>query len=159
MKYLKVFSLSLLAVAVAGCGGLGKMEKNAATVKYEVSPNPLEMHGDSVAITVKGTYPAKYFSKKANLVVTPSIKTSSNTTVDFGAAEVKGEKATAAKGSTIMYKAGGNFTYTGKVPYSPEMRAGEVVVKVRAFKKNNAKKRMTGILCFTFCKVAAIIKS
>ena len=131
MKYLKVYSLSLLAMAVAGCGGLGKMEKNASTVKYEVTPNPLEEHGDSVAITVKGTYPAKYFSKKANLVVTPVIKTSSNTDVDFGAAEVKGEKATAAKGSTISYKTGGGFTYTGKIPYTPEMRAGEVMVKVK----------------------------
>jgi hypothetical protein len=131
MKYLKVYSLSLLAFAVAGCGGLGKMEKNAKTVKYEVTPNPLEMHGDSVAITVKGTYPAKYFSKKANLEVTPFVKTSSGE-VAFGAAEVKGEKATAAKGSTIMYKTGGNFTYTGKVPYSPEMRAGDVMVKVKA---------------------------
>jgi outer membrane protein OmpA-like peptidoglycan-associated protein len=131
MKYFKIYSLFLLGFAVAGCGGLGKMEKNAATVKYEVTPNPLEEHGDSVAITVKGTYPAKYFSKKANLVVTPVVKTSSGTEVAFGAAEVKGEKATAAKGSTITYKTGGGFTYTGKVPYSPEMRAGEVMVKVK----------------------------
>jgi tetratricopeptide (TPR) repeat protein len=130
MKYLKVYSLSLFCFAIAGCGGLGKMEKNASTVKYEVTPNPLELHGDSVAITVKGSYPAKYFSKKANLSVTPVIKTASGDR-PFGAAEVKGEKATAAPGSTINYKAGGGFTYTGKIPYTPEMRAGEVMVNVK----------------------------
>src|SRR5436189_5159746 len=64
-----------IAVALAACNGLGKMAKNAPKVQYEVTPNPLEMHGDSVAITVKGTYPAKYFAKKVDVALTPSIKT------------------------------------------------------------------------------------
>jgi hypothetical protein len=131
MKYLKVYSLTLLSFAVAGCGGLGKMEKNAATVKYEVTPNPLELHGDSVAINVKGTYPAKYFSKKANVTATPVLKTAS-AEHSFGAAEAKGEKATAASGSTIKYKEGGGFTYSGKIAYTPDMRAADVMVKVHA---------------------------
>ena len=67
MSKIKVFSYILLGMAVAGCNGLGKMAKNFNTVKYEVTPNPLEMHGDSVAIAVKGSYPAKYFAKRLTL--------------------------------------------------------------------------------------------
>ena len=138
MKYLKVYSLFLLAFAVAGCGGLGKMEKNAATVKYEVVPNPLEMHGDSVGIAIKGTYPVKYFSKKANLVVTPVVRTA-NGDIAFKPVEVKGEKATTAKGATINYKAGGSFTYTDKTVYSSDMRSGDVMVKVKGTQGSTTK--------------------
>lgn len=71
------YSLPLVAVvALAGCNGLSKMVKNANLVKYEVTPNPLELRGDSVAIAIKVTYPVKYFGKKVNATVTPYLKTS-----------------------------------------------------------------------------------
>jgi len=44
------------AIAFAGCNGLNKMVKNYQQVKYEVTPNPLELKGDSVAIAIKVTY-------------------------------------------------------------------------------------------------------
>ena len=71
-KSLQTLGIVLIAaIGLMGCNGLGKMLKNAGTVTYAVTPNPLEMHGDSVDVTISGKYPAKFFVKKVNLVVTP----------------------------------------------------------------------------------------
>src|SRR5215212_5135810 len=105
MKYTKILSLFLIAAAIAGCNGLGKMSKNASLVKYEVTPNPLEEHGDSVAITVKGSYPAKYFAKKVDLNVTPYIKTATGEHAFKTITEV-GEKSPTTTGDKINSKAG-----------------------------------------------------
>ena len=64
MNKLKTLLYFILSISLAGCNGLGKMAKNYPQVKHEVTPNPLELHGDSVAVSIKGTYPPKYFAKK-----------------------------------------------------------------------------------------------
>ncbi len=129
MKYIKPVSLLLLAAAVVGCNGLGKMAKNASLVKYEVTPNPLEVHGDSVAISVKGSYPAKYFAKKVDLTVTPVVKTATGEHAFKSTTQV-GEKSVTA-GNKINMKAGGNFSYSDKIAYTPDMRAGDVMIKIK----------------------------
>ena len=91
-------------------------------VKYEVTPDPLEVHGDSVAITVKGTYPPKYFAKKVDLTVTPVVKTPTGEHAFKPITEV-GEKSK-TPGNKINQKAGGSFTYSDKIAYSPDMRGG-----------------------------------
>src|SRR5437868_12066491 len=127
MKYIKPVSFILIAAAVAGCNGLGKMAKNASLVKYEVTPNPLEEHGDSVAITVKGTYPAKYFAKKVDLTVTPIIKTSSGEHAFKSITEI-GESSQTTGGNKINSKQGGSFSYSDRIAYTEDMRAGDVMV-------------------------------
>src|SRR6185503_13534835 len=116
MKYSYPLSVLAIAVALAGCNGLGKMSKNANLVKYEVTPNPLEMHGDSVAINIKGTYPPKYFAKKVSLTVTPVVK-SAQGEKSFRPITIVGEKVEGA-GTKVNSTAGGSFTYTDKIPYS-----------------------------------------
>ena len=138
MKYIKPLSFILIAAAVAGCNGLGKMSKNASLVKYEVTPNPLEEHGDSVAITVKGTYPAKYFAKKVDLNVTPYVKTSTGEHPFKTITEV-GEKSPTTTGNKVNSKAGGSFTYADKIAYTPDMRAGEVMVRVKGAQGKKSK--------------------
>ena len=137
MKYYKIISLFLVAAAIAGCNGLGKMSKNAGTVKYEVTPNPLEMHGDSVAISVKGTYPAKYFAKKVSLTVTPALKSASGEK-SFKSINIVGEKVE-GNGTKINMKAGGSFTYTDKMPYTPDLRAADVMVNIKGMKGKTEK--------------------
>ena len=68
-----ILLLPATLVLASGCG-IKKMIKNAGTISYEVKPNPLELHGDSIAITVTGDFPPKYFHKKATLEVTPVLK-------------------------------------------------------------------------------------
>ncbi|TND09312.1 MAG: hypothetical protein FD123_1399 [Bacteroidetes bacterium] len=136
MKNKHVFTLGLAALAVVSftaCTGLKKMAKKADLVTYSVTPNPLEMHGDSVAVTVKVTYPPKYFGKKVVLTVTPTIGGK-----NFKPATLIGEKAEGT-GTKIAYKTGGSFTYTDKQPYSPEMKNTDFKVKATGVVKSKSK--------------------
>ncbi len=127
MNKLKILSYLLITAFIAGCNGLGKMAKNYPQVKHEVTPNPLELHGDSVAIAVKGTYPPKYFAKKVDVAVTPMIK-SSTAEHNFKTITNVGEKSPTT-GNKINMKAGGSFTYADKIAYTPDMKAADVMAK------------------------------
>jgi outer membrane protein OmpA-like peptidoglycan-associated protein len=118
------------AFLLASCGGLGKMVKNANQITYEVTPKPLEMHGDSVAVAIKGTYPAKFFNRSAQVVVTP-VLTFGGETKEFKSASYKGEKSP-AEGTVVNFDKGGNFNYTGKIPYHSDMRVSELQLKATA---------------------------
>lgn len=136
MKITKFLPIALVSVALVGCNGLGKMAKNFSKVTYEVSPNPLEMHGDSVAITVKGNYPAKYFAKKVDATVTPYIKGTQEH--PFKSVTNVGEKSITS-GNKINYKAGGSFNYTSKVAYNADMKVADVMVKAMGMKGTKSK--------------------
>ena len=58
MKKKSIFQIVLgSAVLLAiGCSSPNKMLKNAATVRYNVTPDPLEMKGDSVDVSVTVMY-------------------------------------------------------------------------------------------------------
>ena len=77
MRKIRLILLSVAAlsiVALSGCDNLDKMKKLADDVKFEVTPQILELHGDSVKVKIKGTFPPKFFIKKAELEVTPVLK-------------------------------------------------------------------------------------
>jgi Flp pilus assembly protein TadD/outer membrane protein OmpA-like peptidoglycan-associated protein len=137
MNKFRTLSYVLIGITLAGCNGLGKMAKNFSQVKHEVTPNPVELHGDSVAIAIKGTYPAKYFAKKVDATVTPMMKSSSAET-NFKSVTIVGEKSTTA-GTKINYKAGGSFNYTDKIAYTPDMAAADVMVKASGMKGKTTK--------------------
>lgn len=137
MNKFRTLAYILLGLAVAGCNGLGKMAKNFGQVKHEVTPNPLELKGDSVAIAMKGTYPPKYFAKKVDVAVTPMLK-SSSAEHNFKSVTNVGEKSTTA-GNKINSKAGGSFTYSDKIAYTPDMKAADVMVKATGTKGKTTK--------------------
>jgi len=135
---MKKFNLSIFVViaamfALSGCSGLNKMKKNASGIKYEVKPEVLEMHGGNVAVKIEASYPKKYFNKKAVVVATPVLKTTSGD-VEFKAISVQGEKVT-SNNKVVNYKAGGKVTYEGTVPYAKDMRQSELIVKAEASRK------------------------
>ena len=66
-------------------------------VTYSVAQNPLEMHGDSVAVTVTVNVPAKGLKKKAKVEITPVLGTAKLDTWT-----IQGEKAT-ANGQSIAF--------------------------------------------------------
>src|SRR3954463_5483746 len=122
-SYINYSIFFLAAFVLGGCNGLNKMVKNYQQVKYEVTPNPLELKGDSVAINIKATYPEKYFGKKVNAAVTPYIKTSTGEK-PFKDVIVMGEKVENAT-NKVEYKKGGTVTYSDKIAYSPDMKMSE----------------------------------
>ncbi len=135
---LKVLSLLVgTSVAITGCDGLGKMIKNQSLITYEVTPNPLQMHGDSVALTISGKYPAKLFAKKAVVTVTPVLK------YEGGEKQLKqnvlvGESATAS-GTKITYEKGGTFSYTDKIGYEPGLKNAKLELKAQGAIKTKVK--------------------
>lgn len=113
------------------------MAKKANTVTYEVKPNPMEMHGDSIAVTVSGKYPAKYFAKKAVVTITPTVKFNGGET-SFKPVTVVGEKAEGS-GTKVAYKTGGSFSYTGKIAYQPGMEKAELMLNAKGQVKTKTK--------------------
>src|SRR5664279_1293904 len=109
------FILILVAAVMSSCSGLNKMKKNANLVKYEVTPKVLETHAGLVEVTIKGTYPQKYFDKKTVLEVTP-VLTYANGETPFEKVMLQGESVQ-ANNKSISNAGGGNFTYTNKIPY------------------------------------------
>ena len=137
MNKLKTLSYFLLIISLAACNGLGKMAKNYPQVKHEVTPNPLELHGDSVAVSIKGTYPPKYFAKKVDVTVTPILK-SATAENNFKSVTNVGEKSETA-GNKINSKAGGSYTYADKILYTPDMKVADLMVKSSGMKGTTTK--------------------
>jgi len=130
MKAQTLKTISVIAVASAGmiaCNPLNKMAKNASDLKYTASPNPIEMHGDSVEVTVDGTIPPKYFNKKVTATLKPYFKVDGQKVVEFDSINLVGESAD-ANGKKIDFENGGNYKLVSKVPYKKNMEKGELWV-------------------------------
>lgn len=125
--------LTAVVLIASGCNPLKKMNKKHGMVNYTMTPDPLEMHGDSVAIDVSGRYPAKFFHKKAVANVTPVMKDAETGTVvkEFETIKLVGEKA-AGEGTKIMKASGGSFSVSNKIAYEPAMENVVLEINVEA---------------------------
>lgn len=135
-QFLGVSVVLGLGVLFSSCESLKKMAKNHASVKYEVTPSPLEMHGDKVKVAIEGTIPAKYFWTKAILVFQPTLK------YEGGQQELKpivlrGLK-TEGQGTVINNKTGGKFSYSDEVAYIPQMEECQLVVNPVGYPEKKA---------------------
>ncbi len=138
-KTLKTLTLAVGAAAVlTGCDGLGKMIKKQNLITYDVKPNPVEMHADSITYTVTGKYPAKLFAKKATVTVTPVYKYNGGEKA-LKPVVLVGEKATGS-GQKIAYEKGGTFSYTSeKFAYEPGMKVAKVELRAQGAVKKKTK--------------------
>ena len=131
MKKIRSYFILILAAAfLARCSGLNKMKKDAGDIKYEVTPKVLEAHGGMVNVTIKGTFPEKYFNKKATLTVTPVLTYAGGETAFDKVQVLQGEKVQ-ANNKVITYT-GGDFTYTSAIPYKEAMKMSELVLRTNA---------------------------
>ncbi|MCE9537772.1 MAG: hypothetical protein K8R85_00930 [Bacteroidetes bacterium] len=138
-RSLQTLGLALIAaIGLNSCDGLGKLVKNADKITYKVTPDPMEMHGDSIVVSISGTYPAKIFPKKAVVTTTPIIK------YNGGEKALKpvvliGEKVEGA-GQKITNATGGSFNYTSeKIAYTPEMKVATLELTVGGQVKKKVK--------------------
>jgi len=115
---------------------LKKMAENFCDkIKYVVSPNPLEMHGNFVEVTITGTVPENYMAKKAAILITPELKYNVGTYL-LNPITLKGESV-AGDGIAIAYKTGGTFTVKQTVLYMPGMSASDLIVNSIIYKPAN----------------------
>ncbi|MAY82697.1 MAG: hypothetical protein CMP59_01050 [Flavobacteriales bacterium] len=122
MKKQNLRSYALIAVAAAttiACNPLNNMTKKAEEVSYSVTPDPLEMHADSIEISISGTIPPKFFNKKVSVDVTPVLNYQDQET-SFSKITLVGEDSE-VEGIKIAYEAGGNFSHVTKIAYQDGM--------------------------------------
>jgi len=129
-KFRSYFILILAATVMTSCSGLNKMKKNSNLIKYEVTPKVLETHAGVVTVTIKGTFPAKYFDKKTTVTATPVLTYAGGETA-FEKVQVLQGESVQANNKVITYT-GGDFTYTSTIPYKEAMKISELVLRVKA---------------------------
>ena len=100
---------------------------------YTVTPNPLEMHGDSVKFTVVVNIPEKGIKKTVKAEITPKLGGTS-----LGVWTVQGSKIT-GNGKVIEYKPGGTATFEMALAYDPSFEAADLVLTGKVFKKEKEK--------------------
>ncbi len=134
----KLLTLVVVASTVLmACNPLAKMIKRQGEVNYELTPNPVEMHGDTIAVTFSGSFPAKYFNKKVSATVTPVLVYGDNSE-SFDPLKLKGE-VSEAEGTTIKYESGGSFSHSAKIPYKEGMEVATVELRVTGEYKGKTK--------------------
>jgi len=119
----------LSSMIIISCNGLKKMETHIAELGATATPNPLEVHGDSVEITINGKFPPKYFAKKAAVDATPVLVNDGGGETKFKTVSYKGEQA-AGNGETVPYKAGKSFSYNNSVAYTPAMETSKLELRI-----------------------------
>jgi len=122
MKKQNLRSYALIAVAAAttiACNPLNNMTKRAEEVTYSVTPDPLEMHADSIEVSISGAIPPKFFNKKVSVDITPVLNYQEQET-SFEKITLVGEDSE-VEGIKIAYEGGGNFSHVTKIPYQEGM--------------------------------------
>jgi len=132
-KMFKVVVLVFMAaIVIAACSPLNKMKKNAADIKYDVTPDVLEAHADMVDVKVVVNIPAKYFNKNVIVEATPVIKYEGGEKA-FNTKVLQGEKVQ-ENNTVVPYETGKTITYTGKVSYENAMRISDLEIRLKGRK-------------------------
>ena len=118
---LKITSIVLTTTILSSCDVLKELE-------YKVTPNPLEMHGDSVRVRIDVKVPEKGIKKKVVAEITPTLGS-----ITLESVKVAGEKIQIGE-KTIAYKAGGKVTYDKTYAYDPSFESTELVMTLKAYK-------------------------
>jgi tetratricopeptide (TPR) repeat protein len=132
MKKIRLNYLTIIVLAaflISGCASLTKMREDSPSVGYEVKPNPLVSQAGQVKVTGDVKFPEKYFNKKAVVVATPILKYEGGQ-VEYPSTTLQGEKVE-ANNKVIPY-AGGGYSYTGSIPFKPEMAKSELFINYSA---------------------------
>jgi tetratricopeptide (TPR) repeat protein len=129
-KFRSYFILILAAAVMTSCSGLNKMKKNSNLVKYEVTPKVLETHAGVVTVTIKGTFPAKYFDKKTTVTASPVLTYTGGETAFDKVQVLQGESVQA--NNKVITTTGGDFTYTSTIPYKDAMKMSQLVLRIKA---------------------------
>lgn len=123
-----------LLILTASCGSIKDMQKNHNTVRYQISPNPLEVHGDKVVVTINGNIPEGYFKKDAVVYLQP-VLTWETGEVILSPMNLKGTKVE-GNGKSIDKSTGGRFVYKDTVQYRQGMENAQLTLNPIAYKSS-----------------------
>ncbi|MDE0979240.1 MAG: hypothetical protein OSA78_04535 [Flavobacteriales bacterium] len=122
---------------LAGCTGLGSMEKEIEALGLQATPEPLILRGDQVELKIEGKFPPKYFAKKVSMEATP-VLTWEGGAAEYDAQGFQGEDA-AGNFQVIPFEAGKSFVYEASVPYDAAMEdVAELAVRISGTQGNKS---------------------
>lgn len=127
-SYLVIIAAVMSSLIIVSCNGLKKMDQHIKELGVAATPNPLEVRGDSVEVTISGKFPPKYFAKKASVDATPVLVYSGGE-AKYKMQSYQGEQA-AGNGAVIPYKLGKNFSYTDRVAFQTGMETSKLEVRM-----------------------------
>lgn len=120
-NFLPFLVMAAILMALASCSG--KLKPLSAQY-IQADPQPLEVVGGQVPVTISIAYPAKWFKKNATLTITPVLRYPGGET--WGTAYTfQGEKVR-ANNQVVPYATGGNVTMKSSFKYKPEMKRSEL---------------------------------
>ena len=125
-RFNKLLTIGTAAFLVASCD----LVKD---ITYTVNPNPLEMHGDSVKVSITVNVPEKGIQKKAKAEITPMLGTT-----PVGTWYVNGSKVT-GNGTSIDFKTGGTATFEQTLAYQSSMEAADLTITGKLYKQTKEK--------------------
>ena len=123
--------LSIAAVSALMLTSCSKLKQLSAD-NVRVTPTPLEAVGGEVPATINVTFPEKYMKKKVTLGVTPVLKYDGGEATS-APSTFQGEKVL-GNGTTVAYKAGGNYTMRAAFPYVDAMQQSDLYLRFDAKK-------------------------
>ena len=128
--------IALLGAGVLLLASCSNMELPEGT-SFAVTPQILEAVNGEVPVTVDGTFPEKYFNKKAVVTVTPVLQWEGGSVkgdaVTFQCEKVEGNN------KVVIKKEGDNYTIKTSFPYQPEMAKSELYLTFDATVKGKVK--------------------
>jgi tetratricopeptide (TPR) repeat protein len=140
INYIMKTPITLVAaslVFLAGCAGLGSMEKEIEALGLQATPEPLVLRGDQVELKIEGKFPPKYFAKKVSMEATPVLSWEGG----FAAYDSQGFQGEDAAGNfeTISFESGKSFVYEASVPFEAAMEdVAELSVQISGTQGNKA---------------------
>jgi tetratricopeptide (TPR) repeat protein len=140
INYIMKTPITLVAaslVFLAGCAGLGSMEKEIEALGLQATPEPLVLRGDQVELKIEGKFPPKYFAKKVSMEATPVLSWEGG----FAAYDSQGFQGEDAAGNfeTISFESGKSFVYEASVPFEAAMEdVAELSVQISGTQGNKS---------------------
>jgi hypothetical protein len=124
------FITLLIAASAAFFTACSSGLKPLASDYIKAEPQPLELVAGQVPVTINATFPAKWFNKKATLVVLPVLRYEGGEA--WGTSYIfQGEKVT-GNGQTIPQKTGANVVLKSAFDYVPEMQSSQLYLTFTA---------------------------
>ena len=124
----KITVIALGAVAFSSCSKkLGPLSAD----NFSVDPEPLELLGTQVPVTINGTFPEKYMHKKAIITVTPELRNAAGKVVRGEGVTFQGEKVL-GNDQSISFLLGGHYTMRDAFDYSDDMHRSDLYLRFDA---------------------------
>ena len=127
--------LAGLVFTAVSCSNLKPLSQS----NFNATPSPLETVGNSVPVTVNGTFPEKWFNKNATVKITPVLKYA-GTKESYGSAQTYQGENVSGNAIEIPYNRGGNFNMSFSFPYQTDMLTSELFMRFDAKIKNKSVK-------------------